>query len=291
MLNKELTQFAEHNKSDNQISEYIYNTFIDKKDDVELDSLKSKENNDDAASMSDNDTNNDELNESQKLPFTKTDTLDEIEENTDLVDGDERDKNEQVVQAINTNTNTIGDVNIKYVDADEKDGGGIVNENIESLNNNITQTPRIDLVVDTTICDKIHDNKSLSTRKISLTISQTSAQSISSNDNTNNLNQQKLGNLMSNIIAFNPSTTTTADNNLAVLVPSTNQTHHNEQQINTYGVETTNLAQLDAIMQNVNSWGIDVFLIDQLTLHHPLTAIAYTIFQVNIFFFQKVNEY
>lgn len=28
MLNKELSQFAEHNKSDNQIAEFIYNTYL-----------------------------------------------------------------------------------------------------------------------------------------------------------------------------------------------------------------------------------------------------------------------
>jgi len=30
MLNKELSHFAEHNKSDNQISEYIINTYLGK---------------------------------------------------------------------------------------------------------------------------------------------------------------------------------------------------------------------------------------------------------------------
>jgi hypothetical protein len=52
MLNKELSQFAEHNKSDNQISEYIYNTFLDKKED-EFPTNKSRENIDDIKSCSD----------------------------------------------------------------------------------------------------------------------------------------------------------------------------------------------------------------------------------------------
>jgi len=34
MLNKELSHFAEHNKSDNQIAEYICNTYLDKKEDI-----------------------------------------------------------------------------------------------------------------------------------------------------------------------------------------------------------------------------------------------------------------
>jgi hypothetical protein len=52
MLNKELSQFAEHNKSDNQISEYICNTFLDKKED-EFPTNKSRENIDDIKSCSD----------------------------------------------------------------------------------------------------------------------------------------------------------------------------------------------------------------------------------------------
>ncbi len=38
MLNKELSHFAEHNKSDNQIAEYICNTYLDKSEEVELNS-------------------------------------------------------------------------------------------------------------------------------------------------------------------------------------------------------------------------------------------------------------
>ena len=53
MLNKELTHYVEHNKSDNQISEYIFNTFLDKKED-EFPSNKSRENIDEIKSGSDN---------------------------------------------------------------------------------------------------------------------------------------------------------------------------------------------------------------------------------------------
>lgn len=31
-------------------------------------------------------------------------------------------------------------------------------------------------------------------------------------------------------------------------------------------------------MQNIDNWGIDIFLIDELTHNRPLTAVAYTIF-------------
>ncbi len=34
------------------------------------------------------------------------------------------------------------------------------------------------------------------------------------------------------------------------------------------------------VMNDIDKWGIDIFLIDELTLHRPLTAVVYTIFQV-----------
>ncbi len=41
LLNKELSQFAEHNKSDNQIAEYIYSTYLHNED-IEYPEIKSK---------------------------------------------------------------------------------------------------------------------------------------------------------------------------------------------------------------------------------------------------------
>lgn len=48
-----------------------------------------------------------------------------------------------------------------------------------------------------------------------------------------------------------------------------------------YGVETKSQAELDKLMDEVDLWGINVFLIDELSNHRPLTAMAFTIFQVN----------
>lgn len=47
-----------------------------------------------------------------------------------------------------------------------------------------------------------------------------------------------------------------------------------------YGVEVTDLDEMDRIMSSVDLWGIDVFLINELTINRPLTAIAYSIFKV-----------
>ena len=40
------------------------------------------------------------------------------------------------------------------------------------------------------------------------------------------------------------------------------------------------MQKLKQIMKDIDLWGIDIFLIDELTLHRPLTAVVYTIFQV-----------
>jgi cAMP-specific phosphodiesterase 4 len=47
-----------------------------------------------------------------------------------------------------------------------------------------------------------------------------------------------------------------------------------------YGVEVKDLDEMDKIMANLDLWGIDVFLINDLTLNRPLTAVAYSIFKV-----------
>lgn len=47
-----------------------------------------------------------------------------------------------------------------------------------------------------------------------------------------------------------------------------------------YGVETDKQKELHQIMLNIDSWGIDIFRVDDLATHRPLTAIAYTILKV-----------
>jgi hypothetical protein len=56
---------------------------------------------------------------------------------------------------------------------------------------------------------------------------------------------------------------------------------HTDNLLHTYGVETNRLDELDRLMRTVDLWGIDVFLIDELTTNRPLTAIAYTVFHVS----------
>ena len=49
-----------------------------------------------------------------------------------------------------------------------------------------------------------------------------------------------------------------------------------------YGIRTGDASerQLDRIMESIDLWGIDVFLIDELSNHRPLTSVAFTIFKV-----------
>lgn len=47
-----------------------------------------------------------------------------------------------------------------------------------------------------------------------------------------------------------------------------------------YGVETVHEATLGAMLNDVNTWGIDIFKIGSLSCNRPLTCVAYQIFQV-----------
>jgi hypothetical protein len=48
-----------------------------------------------------------------------------------------------------------------------------------------------------------------------------------------------------------------------------------------YGVETIHEATLGAMLNDVNTWGIDIFKIGTLSCNRPLTCVAYQIFQVS----------
>jgi cAMP-specific phosphodiesterase 4 len=49
-----------------------------------------------------------------------------------------------------------------------------------------------------------------------------------------------------------------------------------------YGVETPHEATLGAMLNDINTWGIDIFKIGTLSSNRPLTCVAYQIFQVGV---------
>lgn len=51
-----------------------------------------------------------------------------------------------------------------------------------------------------------------------------------------------------------------------------------------YGVETPHEATLGAMLNDINTWGIDIFKIGTLSNNRPLTCVAYQIFQVEFHF-------
>lgn len=137
--------------------------------------------------------------------------------------------------------------------------------------------------------------KSVKPRRFSMT-----SLHANSNDNTsltfnqnNNLNASAIEtnttrspNLMTNIFILNQQSNPLGSNisNInaasATIVPPAANQYNLEPHLSQYGVETTNINELHGIMQKINTWGIEVFLLDELTMHHPLTAVTYTIFQV-----------
>ncbi|XP_077865102.1 3',5'-cyclic-AMP phosphodiesterase 4D-like [Saccoglossus kowalevskii] len=57
--------------------------------------------------------------------------------------------------------------------------------------------------------------------------------------------------------------------------------HHNSFTglVPRFGVEVRNEAETDKEMGNIDKWGLEVFKLDELTNHRPLTAVVYTIFK------------
>lgn len=126
------------------------------------------------------------------------------------------------------------------------------------------------------------NNLSNSTLKMDTDPSASNAMPISSSSNSNTK--------MNKIFSFKPD----SKNNSSEILNSQSGSHLNISQTNStskndedsltkYGVTTNKLDELDKIMNNLDLWGIDVFIIDQLTTHSPLVAVTYTIFQVRTF--------
>lgn len=49
----------------------------------------------------------------------------------------------------------------------------------------------------------------------------------------------------------------------------------------TFGVETPHENALGTLLGDIDTWGIDIFKISELSLLRPLTSVAYTVFQVS----------
>ena len=53
------------------------------------------------------------------------------------------------------------------------------------------------------------------------------------------------------------------------------------ERLPTFGVDTPHEQVLGTLLGDIDTWGIDIFKISELSLLRPLTSIAYTVFQVN----------
>jgi hypothetical protein len=170
--------------------------------------------------------------------------------------------------------------------------------NNNTINNNINKNDEIKELreeVKTEII--VQESKPVKPRRFSMTslqansIDNTSLNSHQINSNTlqTNISSSKSPNLMTHIFTVNQTSTgnllTSNISNTTATTPTPINQQNLDQNLSQYGVETTNYNELHAIMQKINTWGIEIFLLDELTMHHPLTAITYTIFQVNLFYF------
>lgn len=53
------------------------------------------------------------------------------------------------------------------------------------------------------------------------------------------------------------------------------------ERLPTHGVDTPHEASLGTFLADIDTWGIDIFKIGDLSLVRPLTCVAYTVFQVS----------
>lgn len=57
------------------------------------------------------------------------------------------------------------------------------------------------------------------------------------------------------------------------------------ERLPTFGVETIHENALGTHLGDLDTWGIDIFKLGDLSANRPLTCVAYTIFQVSILTF------
>lgn len=62
------------------------------------------------------------------------------------------------------------------------------------------------------------------------------------------------------------------------------------ERVPTFGVETPHENALGTLLGDVDQWGIDIFKIAELSLHRPLTCVAYAVFQVSASFFDSLTS-
>lgn len=53
------------------------------------------------------------------------------------------------------------------------------------------------------------------------------------------------------------------------------------ERLPTFGVDTPHENALGTLLGDIDTWGIDIFKISELSLCRPLTSVAYTVFQVS----------
>jgi hypothetical protein len=241
MLNKELSHFAENNKSDHQISDFIINTYLEKNEDGDGEGQPprftgSMLNIHGLASLAETDSERLHQNKQQQQHTTTA---------SSITISNHKPPQTQVQP---TTTHSTPETSSVYFSLNSHDG-----------------SPEPVAAATTT-----------TTAAVS-TIPTSSLLSSNSDSNTK----------MNTIFAHIPSSTsTTVVATIAAGCPLKDQDDNEKNlSLSKYGltsITTTavKLDELDAIMSRLDLWGIDVFLIDELTLNRPLTAVAFSIFQV-----------
>ncbi|CAF0749736.1 unnamed protein product [Brachionus calyciflorus] len=247
LLNKELTQYG----GTDQIKQFISETYLDQKEEIE------SRNNEGPMRQSGPHRSDSSINLNRNLDETQTD---------DLCNNTSR-HNERLKSIDETNCKNSQKNRIYWKNIPQKsfDKCETVNESVE-LNPSIkkeNRTPSNDSAKNAQI---ISANKRRSLIPSSDRI--LSSQLESSKKPINDIN--------------NPSNSTMNSIFLTRISNSLQKENIIDEQTGeyyTYGVKTSKPKELDDLMEDLDVWGLDIFLMDELTEHRPLTAVAFTIFK------------
>nr|CAH8865010.1 unnamed protein product [Trichobilharzia regenti]CAH8865012.1 unnamed protein product [Trichobilharzia regenti] len=279
MLNKELSQFADGGQSGKQISEYIFSTFLDSKENDPLNSPSSMITTTPHGSGGSNthgvcnNSNNSEMTTCSSSSVPKKADSSGIHIATRPIELD------HVLPAVTTLPNSTTTTTTHITD-------GHITTKISGIStNNSLSTSVGTMSVSTSV---VNSSSSTASPLVSLSVASSGIDEIRSGDD------KSTGKLQSNTSENN-------SNNPSIFVPTPSPPihfqhphqhqhhhhHHHEHSsennlptsIVPYIMNSKNPARLEELLQNsLDLWGIDIFEIDQLTTH-PLTCIFFNIVQ------------
>ncbi|CAK9302778.1 unnamed protein product [Gordionus sp. m RMFG-2023] len=243
MLNEELTQLAQNDKEGNEVTEYLYSNFLDKDQDYI-------------------ENHQDEAADKKLSPQSLKDSFASLHLNDKIVSGSEKifgnlnqtrkvtPDNNRILQKYKTSEELLAALDkswdkLKDKNVDKNNKSHSLNDwDISGANN--------------------HNNISYDSSLHTLTRRDSMTGHNSLHMKYDRENSSKTFNVISSIMGFNP---------ICIKI------HDFKNGIPKYGIRVDNEELLEEQLQNVDKWGMDIFKLNNVTSHRPLTCLTYTIFK------------